>query len=133
MYIPPYSLHAQYLSICKLLLGEQYTIRSSVTWHGLKIWNLVFTMQHIYNTKHFKRFIVKLYAILFIMHAFMCSMGQACIICCIYICSYSIPYNGNSSRKKMFANFANLRVFANIFLLNFPFFSFIYSCFEVKV
>ena len=30
-----------------------------------------------------------------------------------------IPYNGNSSRKKMFANFANLSVFANIFLLNF--------------
>jgi len=32
-----------------------------------------------------------------------------------------IPYNGNSPRKKMFANFANLRVFANIFLLNFHF------------
>jgi len=32
-----------------------------------------------------------------------------------------IPYNGNSSRKKMFADFANLRVFANIFLLNFRF------------
>ena len=32
-----------------------------------------------------------------------------------------VPYNGNSSRKKMFANFANLRVFVNIFLLNFHF------------
>ena len=32
-----------------------------------------------------------------------------------------IPYNGNSSRKKMFTNFANLRAFANIFLLNFHF------------
>ena len=40
------------------------------------------------------------------------SIGSALIV---------IPYNGNSSRKKMFANFVNVRVFANIFLLNFHF------------
>ena len=33
-----------------------------------------------------------------------------------------LPYNGNYSRKKMFANFANPGVFANIFLLNFHFY-----------
>ena len=31
-----------------------------------------------------------------------------------------IPYNGNDSRKKTFANFAILVAFANVFLLNFP-------------
>jgi len=32
-----------------------------------------------------------------------------------------LPYYGNCSRKKMFANFANPGVFATIFLLNFHF------------
>jgi len=45
-----------------------------------------------------------------------------------------IPYNGNSSRKKMCANFANLRVaIREYFLAEFSFLSFIYSSSKVKV
>jgi len=48
--------------------------------------------------------------------------NYACIVLVFVPTKYfHIPYHGSSSRKKMFANFANLRVFANIFLLNFNF------------